>query len=978
MGKVRFSVTVLIACVAITTSNLVYAQVLVRDIPAPSSSSSSLTYDGEAFWSGDNSNRLVRFSLTDGTPLDTVFSPVNGSDGLSFVSNSLWTISGNDNRQQIFKLDPATGTLLDSIPDPARSYSGGMASEGASFWVSQYHPTDKLYRISSIDGALEDSLNAFGDRVRGVAYADGYIWTTSVNADADVIYRVNAETGELDWQFSLPEHASLPDRRTRGLAWVDGYLWIIAIDQATTQNRVLQYDVSNAISPDIVIDSTNHDFGELVVGFPAAWSANVSNIGNVTLRLDSAWFSIGDGYIITNPEDFPVNLVAEASRPITISFDPPSAGTFRDTLWIASNDPDEGVSSIVLNGLAQPDEGNVDVNPISINFGAVWFPNPTLASSRNVQISNSGFGELIIDAVEITSGLSYGIEAPEFPRTLASQETVNVRVWFAPHELGAHNGTLTIGSSDPDQPTVEVNLSGEGVIANHEAGESIWSYGDPSDNSDVGINAVAAISDVNGDDIHDVIACSGSGLTVCLNGSSANQGDTLWTYNSRRDPNHAGMVYYDRALDAIEDITGDGIEDVLIGTAGGSRSVYALSGQTGEELWEFDTRWWGDGGWVNDVEGFVDINGDQVADVLAAGGSDGGSGGPRRVFALDGEAGDLLWEGPAYTSFYALTTVADVNNDNIRDVVGGTTSWVVGINGATGERLWQTSIGANSPVFDLEWMGSANPATNTSEDIAAASAYLGVYAIDGQTGEQLWLHDMSNTFVYELTVLPDMTGDDVREVIIATTSGHVICLDGAEGFEVWNEIADPDDPDNVLCIEAAPDLNDDGIDDLVCGTLSEKLVVLSGWDGEQIFNTFGAGNFDPVDAVAVLPDIDGSNVPEVLMGNRDGWVDCVSAGSVISPVGPTRPLPEAFALMPAYPNPFNPTTTIRFNLALDGYAKLSVFNSLGQLITNLIDGQMLRGEHAVQFSAEHLPSGLYFYRLEAAQYSMTQKMVLLK
>lgn len=953
------------------------AQVLVGSIPAPSSTSQSLTYDGEAFWSGDNSNRLVRFSPVNGAALDTITSPVNGSDGLVYANGTLWTISGNLSRQQIYQLDAATGVVLDSIPDPAAGYAGGMAADGNDFWVSRYFPSNKMLKISSETGARLDSLNAFGDQVRGVAYSEGYLWTTSVNADGDVVYRFDAETGELNWQFTLPEHATLPDRRIRGLAWVDGFLWVIAIDQNSNQNRVLQYDVSNAISPDIALDSTFHDFGEQVVGFPVDWNMVVTNIGNVSLRLDSVTFSVGIGMSVV-AANFPLSIPAEQAQSLTIRFDPPEPRTYADTLWIHSNDSDEPVVGVTLSGIAHADEGNISVSPTTLDFGQVWYPSPTLSSSRIVEITNTGHGNLTIEAAEITSGLSYSADAPGLPAVLAPQESLLVRVWFAPHESGFHNGTLTIGSTDPDQLEFNVVLNGEGVIADFDAGESIWTYRDPLESFDVGINAVTAIGDVNGDGIPEVIACGGTGLTACINGASANSADTLWTYNSRADQNHAGMVYYDRALSGITDITGDGVDDVIIGTAGGSLSVIALSGLTGEELWLFDTRWWAGGGWVNDVEGFVDIDGDFIADVLASGGSDGGGGGPRRVFALSGASGELLWEGPAYASFYAFTTVQDFTGDFIPEVLGGTTSWVICMNGATGQQIFQTSIGANSPVFDIEWMGNANPGVNTSDDVAAASAYLGIYAIDGETGQQLWLRSTAGTFVYELTVLPDMTGDGVREVIYGTTSGHVVCLDGAQGFEIWNEIADPNDPENVLCLEAAPDLNDDGIADLVCGTLSDRMVALSGWDGEQIFSTVGAGDFDAVDCVGILPDIDNSNVVEILMGNRAGWVDCVSAGRVIIDDAAPTPVASEFALNAAYPNPFNPSTTIEFTLAMDAHTVLKVFNTLGQEVAELVNAPMLRGSHRVQFTADGLPSGLYFYRLEAADFTATHKVVLLK
>jgi len=86
----------------------------------------------------------------------------------------------------------------------------------------------------------------------------------------------------------------------------------------------------------------------------------------------------------------------------------------------------------------------------------------------------------------------------------------------------------------------------------------------------------------------------------------------------------------------------------------------------------------------------------------------------------------------------------------------------------------------------------------------------------------------------------------------------------------------------------------------------------------------------------------------------------------------------SFALHPAYPNPFNVTTNIRFNLPRQGVARLTVYNVLGQEVATLVDGHLLAGEHRVQWIADKVASGTYLVRLSFEDYSKTQKVVLLK
>jgi hypothetical protein len=89
-------------------------------------------------------------------------------------------------------------------------------------------------------------------------------------------------------------------------------------------------------------------------------------------------------------------------------------------------------------------------------------------------------------------------------------------------------------------------------------------------------------------------------------------------------------------------------------------------------------------------------------------------------------------------------------------------------------------------------------------------------------------------------------------------------------------------------------------------------------------------------------------------------------------------LPQEYALHQNFPNPFNPTTTIAFSLPNAGNVNLSVFNVLGQKVATLKNGEMEAGNHTITWDASQQASGVYFYRLEANDYSKTIKAMLLK
>ncbi len=93
-------------------------------------------------------------------------------------------------------------------------------------------------------------------------------------------------------------------------------------------------------------------------------------------------------------------------------------------------------------------------------------------------------------------------------------------------------------------------------------------------------------------------------------------------------------------------------------------------------------------------------------------------------------------------------------------------------------------------------------------------------------------------------------------------------------------------------------------------------------------------------------------------------------------------VPTEFVLNQNYPNPFNPTTNISFNIPVNADVTLNVFNSIGENVAAIFNGNLEAGSHQFTFSASNLSSGIYFYTLNAisanSNYSKTGKMILLK
>ena len=98
----------------------------------------------------------------------------------------------------------------------------------------------------------------------------------------------------------------------------------------------------------------------------------------------------------------------------------------------------------------------------------------------------------------------------------------------------------------------------------------------------------------------------------------------------------------------------------------------------------------------------------------------------------------------------------------------------------------------------------------------------------------------------------------------------------------------------------------------------------------------------------------------------------------IPSVEPEPVNPSHYAMVEAYPNPFNPRATITFNLPRAGYIQLSVYDISGNSVASLIDGWRGVGNHEIVFDASGLASGIYLYRLKSGEFTTSGKMVLLK
>jgi tetratricopeptide (TPR) repeat protein len=171
-------------------------------------------------------------------------------------------------------------------------------------------------------------------------------------------------------------------------------------------------------------------------------------------------------------------------------------------------------------------------------------------------------------------------------------------------------------------------------------------------------------------------------------------------------------------------------------------------------------------------------------------------------------------------------------------------------------------------------------------------------------------------------------------------------------------------------IEYCVDLLNSGL------TYEDSIHVAMDLMGLQMSAEVGGGSLDGMSATQLIPvELKAQNDSEALQIERSLFA-LLNSGH--EGEQDSKSLPDEFKLHDAYPNPFNSNTTITFEIPVTTNGSLKIFNIRGQLVETLMSGTLTAGYHSINYNAENLSTGLYFYRLEWGDHSVTKKMLLLR
>ena len=725
-------------------------------------------------------------------------------------------------------------------------------------------------------------------------------------------------------------------------------------------------------TPEISINPTELDYGIVTVGETEYAGFSISNNGNAELEAyfgditgpGSEFVLWGTGTMLFIPPGETVYC--------DIPYSPQEPGILDAIGTILSNDPLHPEADITLIGDAVNPGPSIFVPESTHNYGLVrlnaltrWF----------MEIENSGDETLIISSIYSDDDCFFVDQDVSFPINIGVLGSEMVGIWFSPDQPTSYSATISIESNSVDKSIYEVSVTGSSNDADYPIGYTLWNYMiDTSwDNSP---KAIDYISDINGDGVDDVIVCSEDNFIRCFNGNSSGTADVLWDFEI-----YSGNVYSHRGLDIIEDINGDGYQDVIVGTTGGDRSIRAISGKDGTSIWVHDTHEYGGGGWVYQVNCRFDYNGDGHTDVLAATGDDADDTGPKRVYCLDGLTGSSIWERPLGGPVFSVIGIEDCTGDGQPDVLAGasneneTIGYAYGINGATGYTIW-TYATTSSSVWALEQIDDVNDDEVSDVIIGDFSGHY--YILDTTNGAQIYGGNVGSAIILQLIKLDDVNGDGYSDIAVAhSTNSTVQVINGFTGSILWyHSVADQ--PWNASRIG---DVSGDGINDLVVGTLyaNNYAYFLNGVDGSELHSiNFGT----PVDAIASIPDIVGDNSMEMVAGGRNGALYCYSGGLNTVVSVDNEPNITNSILTQNIPNPFSQSTTIQFSRPAEctAHTTIKVYNVIGQLVneTELDPMQNSYTWDGTDLQGKTASSGVYLYKIVSGSYSATGKMIYMK
>lgn len=917
---------------------------------------SGLAWDGTHIYFGiygTNGSNIYRFNPSNGSSALQCTGSFGDAYGLTFKSPDLVTIdqpSSSSQPAKALEFNLAGTTISNlSLPD---HYMSGIAWDNGSWWVCTYYPDPGTVYHLSTTGAVLSQFTPPANQPWDICKQGNDLWIADYNAN--MLFKVTSSGTVIE------SHASVGERPS-GIVFDGTWLWYC--DGPLGGNSTLyKIDLAGTGTPVINVPVTSHNFGAVAIGESSTWDCQVLNTGTANLNITG--IQIPAGQPITTTFSVPQTITPGNSLMVPLKFTPNQAVALNTHVNILSNDPLHPEVQLSLTGNGVYPGPHLLLTQPSHNYG----PRRVGAYSRwYLPVANDGSQNLVINGLTMSDDHFLVDESVILPLTLSPLGTTEIPVWFHPTEGVNYNGVLSI-ISNAEQGIVEVDLSGSGDDAEYPIGTSLWTYNITGglDNSP---KSIVPIGDQTGDGVSEVVVGSEDYTIRCFNGNSSGTADVLWEKFI-----YSGSVYQQNCICSTQDIDGDGFQDVIIGTAWGDQSVIALSGKTGQQIWKHDTHEYGGGGWVYQVDSRFDFNSDGFPDVVASTGDDGNDTGPLRVYCLNGLTGLSIWERPVGGAVFSVIGVEDFTGDSHPDVVAGATNIaetagrVIGIDGINGTIKWTYNT-AGSSVWGLMQLDDINE--DGIADVAAGDFSGRLVFLNAVNGSKIHELNLGSVLILRLVDIGDANKNGFRDVLVAHSGTNGLVVDGKTCTTFWTKPLS----DKSWCVANIGDITRDGTSDAIIGTLyqNNNTYFLDGSDG-TVLNSYPANA--AVDALNAIPDITGDYSMEMLFGDRNGLLTCLSGGYDPASVGikPVQEVPFTFQI---FPNPNDGFFRVKMVSKVKLETSFRLTDIQGRLLQELPLTRFEAGESISDLDlGEGLVPGIYFLEARTNKGMHVEKLIL--
>lgn len=984
--------------------------------------------------------RIYKITST-GVIIDSIYLPslIGGASGgigdIALDGNGLWfSIYSPDFTSYPFayayKMDLASRTIVDTIPLRGRQVQGITVKGDTIFYVNDLFHTGDIERIYAYSLTTGDTVMSFA-----VPDPDNDCTPRGLFWDGELLWLIADRIGNNQFLYRALYAYDIYGAGTPVISTINS---IPFGDVIIGSPKNILFGINNTGTGTLVIDSiridnnlftvnpvANHD--SIAPGsfknYTATFNPNLYNNQSATLS------------IYSNAPGSPVKIIALTGRgiygPAHISFSesPVNFGAKRinSTSFKEITIMNQGSGALTIDSvrLAGPRFylQNLTI-PLTIDSVLsskfrVWFNPNAINSFQDSIIFYSNASNGIVKSLVLTGNGSPTDTAlgvvlwegliPNNPATTFND--LHIRSMRQIQDITG-DGVLDLVVASENYWTLAFNGNSSG------SGDILWKFSSYPNNNNAGsvdyIQGLQVSSDLNSDGFQDVVIGTGGGneFVYALNGLT---GVKLWEHGDSINYSNGDIM----GLDVKRDFNNDGIPDVLAAASGnestgaGRFSVLLLDGRNGNVIWTINqaaqqklkymvtsTDFGGAAGsrvgTTNEVIGFnrqgnitwvfpttgtpwtvyeiEDIGGSSASDVIV--GTTTGM-----VYALSGDSGNVLWSRNLGNVFIEdLRVTSDITGNGKSDIlVSGINPNIFLLKGTTGEIMWQNGTGGN--ILGINEIGDIDG--DGLPDMGTCSLNNMVHVWQSRYGHQLFSFAFgggsNSTAAEHITKMDDIDGNGSFEFTAASRNGRVVTFSGGSAMNI---------PVEMISFSSAVAGKNVRLNWTIVTEINNRgFEVQRKMSGERIdgseWSILGFVDGRGTVAAPFQYTYEDKNLIEGIYIYRLKQIDFDGSFEYSQEIQAEVGLPITFSLEQNYPNPFNPATKIRYSVPTAVNVKLVVYNLLGEQITTLVNQFNEPGFYTIEWNGTNnfglsVPSGIYFYRIEAGDYLNVKKMIMLK